>query len=1119
MTLDDRYLIERGTVYLTGIQALVRLPIDQMRRDRRAGLKTGTFISGYEGSPIGGYDMALARVNKLLAEYNVHFVPGVNEDLAATSVFGSQISDVFGGRTVDGVFGIWYGKGPGVDRSGDALRHGNIAGTGPGCAALALAGDDHACKSSTIPHQSDLSFFNLGMPVFYPGNTQEILDYGLLAVGLSRFSGAWVGMKLVTNICDGGGTVIADPDRCVPVTPPGFDKKCDPRLVPPMTLAMEHEVNRRRIEAAREFARLNDVNRWYGAQAAARLGILTAGKSYYDVVQALANLGIARGDLEELGLRIGKLGMTFPVERNFAREFADGLETILVIEEKRSFIEFQLRDVLCNLPRHPIVIGKEDEEGRPLIPASGELDPDLIATLIAARLGRARCATKPVAKSYSVPSRRPNYCPGCPHNRSTVLFEGQVAAGGIGCHGMGIMLADADRGYAFCTQMGGEGAPWIGIAPFVDRQHIFQNIGDGTLFHSGQLAITACVAAGVNITFKILYNSAVAMTGGQQAEGMLPIPELTKKLEAEGVHKTAVVAEDPDKYDGVELAANASVRHRDDLADVMRELEKITGVTVIIYDQRCAAEKRRLRSRGKLEEPARRLVIHEEVCEGCGDCVKQSNCMSLYPVETEFGQKMRIHQSSCNKDYTCLLGDCPSFVTVNLKPGTGLRKRTLPDLPQVDVPMPREIAGIGSSGYRILAPGIGGTGVVTVNALLATAALIDGLAVTTLDQTGLAQKGGAVVSHLVLSREPIETAARINTANADLLLGFDLLGAAASDNLKCAHPERTVAVVNTAETPTGDAIRGKLQLAGPQRMIDLIDETTRRGSNAYIDASRLAEGLFGTHIAVNLLLTGAAWQAGLIPLSLASIEQAIRLNGIEAERNLQVFAWGRKYYHDAQSVESFLSPRATKQTAADLVEHRRAELAAYQNDRYAEEFVSFVRSVEERAPELRDIVARSLYKLMANKDEYEVARLLTKSDFTGRLNEQWEAIESIEYNLHPPLLRAWGVRKKMRLGGWFHVGLKLLAALKPLRGTSLDVFGYSSLRRLERGLPGWYRDLVQQVLKSSTAEGMEMAREILALPDQIRGYEEIRRRNIEATQKLAAEKLARLRETIAEGVA
>src|SRR5579872_4505648 len=822
MNLSDKFNLERGRVYLTGIQALVRLPIDQMRRDRRAGLNTGTFISGYEGSPLGGYDMALTRQGKLLAEHNIHFVPGVNEVLAATSVMGSQIIHVMGETKVDGVVGIWYGKGPGVDRSGDIFRHANLAGTGKNCAALVLCGDDHVSKSSTIPHQSDFSLLNLGIPFVYPGNTQEILDYGLLAIALSRFSGAWVAMKMVTNVCDGGGTVELDPDRPAIAIPPDYQKHSDARLIVPFTLQLEHEVNCRRPQAVREFAALNPVNRIFGAHEGARIGIATAGKPYYDLMQSLRDLGIHSDELDPLGVRIAKFGMTFPLQPGFVTKFARGLETILVIEEKRSFLELQLREVLYNAAHRPLILGKQDENGEVLLPATAELDPEKIAAALARYLPPRESSTARLNQIAEIAARHrekigtraPTFCSGCPHNRSTLLLEGQVAACGIGCHGMSATQAHSGRGYAFLTHMGGEGAPWIGMAPFVERTHIFQNIGDGTYFHSGSLAMEACLAAGVNITYKILYNGAVAMTGGQQPSGALPVPALTHKLQAEGVRKTVVLTDELEKYSGVSLASNADARDRDELPDVMRELEQIPGVTVIIYDQLCAAEKRRLRSRGKLAEPTLRIVINEAVCEGCGDCVRQSNCMSLYPVQTEFGRKTRIHQSSCNKDYSCLLGDCPSFVTVKIKPGTGLRRKTVPELPAAEVPEPGEKVNA-ADGYSILAPGIGGTGVVTINALLATAAWLDGLSAITLDQTGLAQKGGAVVSSIILSRRPIELTAKIGYGNADLLLGFDLLGAGSPDNLSRAHPSRTIAVVNTAEVPTGDAVRGKARPAGP----------------------------------------------------------------------------------------------------------------------------------------------------------------------------------------------------------------------------------------------------------------------------------------------------------------
>ncbi len=1097
-SLDERYTRENGSVYLTGIQALVRLPMDQVRRDRAQGLSTGGFISGYEGSPLGGYDLALGRVKGLLAEHRIHFVPGVNEDLAATSVLGSQIAEVMGPRNVDGVIGIWYGKGPGVDRSGDILRHANIAGTGTNSAALVLAGDDPTAKSSTIPHQSDFSFYNLGIPFFYPGNTQETLDYGLLALALSRYSGAWVGMKMITNVCDGGGTVNVDPARMAIRTPEGFQKKTDGRLVPPFTLALEMEVNRNRLNAAREFARVNGVNRIGGARDGAKLGIVAAGKTYYDLMQALRDLSV---DPARAGIRIAKLGMMFPLDVSFLTEFAQGLSQILVIEEKRSFLELQLRDSLYNEGARPAIGGKD------LFPPVGELDPDMIATVLSRALQiPARAIAAPPAPKLPglVPIRRPNYCSGCPHNRSTLLLEGQVAGGGIGCHGMGIALGEMNRGYKFITQMGGEGAAWIGMSPFVERKHIFQNIGDGTFAHSGQLAVNAAIAAGVNVTYKILYNAAVAMTGGQQATGALGIPELTRKLEAEGVKKTVVLAEDVWLYEDAELAESAEVRDRLELEKTLAELEKIAGVTVIIYDQQCAAEKRRMRSRGKLAEPVKRLVINEEVCEGCGDCVTQSNCMSLRPIATEFGQKMSIHQSSCNKDYSCALGDCPSFVTVYLKEGTGLRRRKAADLPAISVGAPKQRVEAGG-GYRILMPGIGGTGVVTINALLATAAMLDGLAVQTLDQTGLAQKGGAVVSHLLLSDAPIEASNRINAANCDLLLGFDLLGAASPESLKTTREGHTVAVVNTAETPTGDSIRARLVLDGAPS-IDIVDHATRRGHNVFLDASRLAEGLFGSHMAANLFLLGAAWQGGLVPVKAESIEEAIRLNGVEAERNLRVFLWGRKYYEDAAFVEGLLQSDAKPSAAVD----RGALLEKYQSRAYADEYRKFVKRVAERAPALAEPVSRYLYKLMANKDEYEVARMLTDPAFDAKLKSQWEEIDEIEYNLHPPLLRAFGMKKKLAIGDEWKWALRLLASMKALRGTIFDLFGYSRLRREERALPAWYRDVVEQTAAQLTPDNLPLALEIASLPDQIRGYEDIRRRSIAAAKKLAAEKLAGL---------
>ena len=1108
--LSEKYLSESGVVYLTGIQALVRLPIDQMRRDRKAGLKTGSFISGYEGSPLGGYDLALMRERALLDQHNIHFRSGLNEEIAATSVFGATILDTLPQeKKVDGVVGIWFGKGPGVDRCGDIFRHANFAGTSGNSAALVLAGDDHACKSSTIPHQSDFSLMNVAIPFFYPSTTRELLDYGMYAIALSRYSASWAGMKCVTDVCDGGSTVQVDPHALQIVAPEGYERHFDVRFFNPFSLKMEYEATVLRLNAAREFARVNKVNRWHGAKDA-WLGIAATGKAWLDLLQATRDLGL---DLEKLGIRLGKVAMPFPLEPGFVRDFARGLQTLLVIEEKRSFVETQCKEILYGLTERPSVIGKADAQGLPLVPGHGELNPEMVALVLANVLGDRIDAGARLAriKPASVPKsggaiRLPNFCSGCPHNRSTMLLEGQVAGGGIGCHTMAMGLGPG-RAFQFMTQMGGEGAPWIGMSPFVERKHIFQNIGDGTYFHSGQLAVEACIAAGVNITYKILYNGHVAMTGGQFAQGQLAVPQLCEKLTAEGVRKIVILAEDVTRYQGLVLPEIADLRDREELPATLAEMEKLSGVTVIIYDQECAAEKRRARSRGKMAEPTKRLIIHEQVCEGCGDCVKQSNCMSLAPVITEYGQKMKIHQSSCNKDYSCALGDCPSFVTVNLKPGTGLARKTLPKLPSLDVPQPAQMAPIGDGGYRILCPGVGGTGVVTVNALLATAAWIDGLSVLTLDQTGSAQKGGAVVSHLVLSKVPIEAPAKINLGNADVILGFDLVGATSGDNLKCADSKRTTIVVNSSIVPTAENIRLRT-LTGAQSLIDQVDQATQRGRNVYVDANRLAEALFGSHMAVNLFMTGVAWQAGLIPITFAALEQAIELNGVDIERNLQTFNWGRKYYQDAKWVEAQAAPAIAAAPAEGFsVARRVADLTTYQNAQVAAEYEAFVGEMAAKAPELEEPVGRYLYKLMAVKDEYEVARMLTSPEFEKKVRSAFASVESIGYNLHPPLLRRFGVTKKMKLGAWARPLLKALASLKGLRGTALDFFGYGAHRRLERTLPDWYKDVMRQAVALRHSGNAPIVLELACLPDEIRGYEQIKEESIARVQRLAEEKL------------
>ena len=1134
-SLDDKYALESGDAYMSGIQALVRLPIEQMRRDVRSGLRTGCMISGYEGSPLGGYDIALQRAQRFLAEHEIRFVPGVNEELALATVMGSQLFQSFPEPLYDGAVGIWYGKGPGLDRSGDALRHANFAGTGDRCGALALAGDDHVSKSSSIPHQSEFSLYNAAVPVLNPSCTQEVLDFGLYGIAMSRFSGAWSGLKLSTDLCDGGGIVEFGPGRC-PVEEPELTIGGEPyrkalglMLVVPYSLSLEAEVHEHRLQAVRAFARANGLNRITVRHDSDRLGILTTGKSHADLMSALRLLRVGDAELRRAGVRILKLGMSYPLEPSIIDEFTRGLETVVVIEEKRSFVELQLRELLFNRSRRPAVCGKRDAGGETLFPSTGELDAGMIALGLSRFLGSvARLPQRPdtpAADFSKTPgfrpgrgARTPSYCSGCPHNRSTLLLEGQLAGGGIGCHGMAGLMRDAGRGIEFLFQMGSEGASWIGVAPFTGTRHLFQNIGDGTYFHSGRLAVQAAVAAGVDVTFKILYNDAVAMTGGQDAAGALPVPALTKELEAQGIRKIVVVSDDPRRYQGESsLAPMAEYRPREELEDVLAELAAVRGVSVMIYDQLCAAEKRRRRNRGIMPQPTRRILINERACEGCGDCVAQANCVSLLPVETEYGPKTRIHQSSCNADYTCAWGDCPSFVSVEIEPGSGLRRRALPDLPELDIPEP-EAKAVPGDGYHVLMPGVGGTGVVTISALLATAAHLDGLHVITLDQTGVAQKGGAVVAHITLSRSRIDSSQRIPQASADLLLGFDLLGAAFPKNLDFCDPDRTVALVNSKEILTGEAIRKGLTVLSPDGgHLEAIRRGTRREDCEFVNATALAETLFGGHIFSNMFLVGAAYQKGLLPLSSEAIEQAIRLNGVAVKRNLEVFAWGRQYALDPALLRPYLPAAPTAsvpQSLEALIEDRERELTAYQSAAYASEFrriVDRVREAEDRvrpgSRKLARAVAWNLHKIMAYKDEYEVARLLTDPAFDQQVTDTFARPKKVVYHLHPPLLRRLGFRNKIAFGPWIRPFLEMLARGRILRGTPLDPFGWLPSRREERQLVQWYVDLVEGLLDRLDEGNLERAAEIAGVAREIRGYEDIKRGSVARAKAWVEERL------------
>jgi indolepyruvate ferredoxin oxidoreductase len=1136
-TLDAKYRQEAGLIFLSGIQALVRLPIDQHRADRARGLNTATLISGYRGSPLGGLDLTIERHRTMLAEYNVHFVSGVNEDLGATAIYGSQLVHTFPRPKYDGVLGMWYGKGPGVDRTGDIFKHANYAGVGRNGGVLAIGGDDPVAKSSTLPTHSEIAFYDALFPVLFPGNLQEVLDLGRLGFELSRYTGLWVGFKIVTNVADEISSAEVGPDR-VRIVDPGFTLDGRPwrptqnaSLLPPFSLDLEREIHYGRLEAAKAFAAANGLNRITVPTRNAWLGIVAPGKTYYDVREALAELGLGDAELGRHGIRLLKVGMLFPLEPGIVREFASGLEEILVVEEKRSFVELFVRDILYSGPDRPRVIGKRDLDGRVLVPAHGELDADRIAQIIASRLEprvrlgsiTARVALLEALRERPAPitlGRQAYFCSGCPHNRSTVVPDGSVAGAGIGCHGMALLM---DRRTAGITHMGGEGAQWVGMAPFTETPHIFQNIGDGTFFHSGSLAIRQAVAAGTNVTYKILYNSAVAMTGGQDAAGAMPVPELTRALEAEGVRRILVVTDEPEKYaKDTRWAVGVEVWHRDRLDEAQRLLRETPGVTALVYDQRCAAEKRRLRKRGKLPDPAMRVYINEAVCEGCGDCGVKSNCLSVHPVETEFGRKTQIHQSSCNKDYSCLRGDCPSFLTV-VPLGPAMKKaktawsldRALPE-PALRVP----------GDASVFMMGIGGTGVVTVNQILGTAALLDGKHVRGLDQTGLSQKGGPVVSHLKISTRPVEAANKIAAGEADCYIGFDLLVATSAANLDHARPDKTIAVVSTSRVPTG-AMVTRTDVAFPEMsgMLTSVDRVTRKDENVYLDAIRLAETLFDDHMAANLILLGAACQAGALPVSATAVERAIALNGVAVEMNTQAFRAGRLVVADPAWVTTVrarrvgaieVQPALTVQARAlvdsvgatgelaRLLEIRVPELIEYQDAAYAKRYVEVVRRVAdaERAQvpgetRLVEAVARHLFKLMAYKDEYEVARLHLEHSVAAQLAGEHPDGVRVHYHLHPPILRAMGVQRKLKLGTWFDTAFRGLVALRRLRGTALDPFGRAAVRRVERALIGEYTTLVEKALTDLGPETHERAVKLAALPDVIRGYEDVKLRSVD----------------------
>ena len=1139
-SLDDKYLLDRGTIALTGVQALVRLPIDQHKSDREAGLRTATLISGYRGSPLGGYDFLLQANRKILAEHHVTFLPGVNEDLGATAIFGAQLANTFPGARYDGVLGIWYGKGPGVDRSGDAFKHANLTGVGRNGGVLAVAGDDPASKSSTVPSASEIALYDAQMPVLFPGSVQEVIDLGSAGFALSRYSGLWVGLKVTTNVADEFASAEVAPERRRWVVPE-FELRGKPwratqshMLFAPYNLQLEQDLWEGRLEAARQFGRANRLNRVTVSGPGDWLGIAAAGKTYLDVRESLTRLGFSDDDLRRLGIRLFQVGMLYPLEASAVREFATGLEEILVIEEKRSFLELQIRDVLYHEANRPRIVGKRDEQDRNLVPGHGELDSDLIAPLIAGRLARRFPADELAGRLArfrpSVPpeitplgregQRLAYFCSGCPHNRSTVVPEGSIAAVGIGCHGMAAMMERSGSGF---TQMGAEGAQWVGASFFSDTPHLFQNIGDGTLFHSGSLAIRQAVAAGTSITYKILYNGAVAMTGGQHADGAIPIPALTRELAAEGVARTIVLTDEVERYRGVELAPGVDLWPRERLEEAQLALRQIEGVTALIYDQHCAADLRRQRKRGLAPERPMRVLINERICEGCGDCGVKSNCLSVLPVDTEFGRKTRIHQSSCNTDYSCLEGDCPAFVTAVpvAKPERPAAKAAMAEA--VELPEPRRPR---PSEGNIYFMGIGGTGVVTVNQILGTAAVLEGKTIRCLDQTGLSQKGGAVVSHLKIQASGDDASNKIGIGQADAYLGFDVLTAADVRHLTRANPERTVAVVSSSHIATGLMVRNvSVEFPEDSLLHKRIDAVTRARDNVYLDAEGMAETLFGSHLAANFIVVGAAYQAGVIPVSAESIERAIALNGTAVRMNVDAFRAGRRAVADpdwaatlassqagaqepkaaplAPEVAALLEPIGATGELRRLLEIRVPDLVEYQSLEYAARYADFVGRVAARERELglgtrlAESVARYLYKLMAYKDEYEVARLALEPAFEDAVTATFGPDAKLAYRLHPPALRAMGLRRKLALGRWFRVGFRILRRLRWLRGTAFDPFGRDEIRRTERALIGEYREMIERELAALSPATHERAVKLARLPDLIRGYEGVKRKNVE----------------------
>ena len=1132
VSLSDKYDLTVDRVFASGTQALVRLLLMQKARDRQTGLDTAGYISGYRGSPLGGLDQQFVRAGQILQAENIVFQPGLNEDLAATSVWGAQQAEMRGEGAFDGVFGVWYGKGPGVDRTGDVFRHANLAGTSPNGGVLALMGDDHTCESSTTAHQSEFAMLDAMMPVLNPAGVQELLDFGLYGFAMSRYSGCWIGFKCVKDTIESTASVDGRLDRVSITVPDDFDMPPGGLNIRPndTPLAQEARLHDYKRFAAAAFVRANPIDRMVlSGGRSPKLGIVTMGKSYLDVMQALESLGIDEVMANKLGVRLYKPGCTWPLEREGIFRVAKGLEKIIVVEEKRSLVETQIKEQLYGTANAPVIVGKRDEDGQTLFPAKAALDLNHIALEIGRRiiartpsdavqasLDRVAGFQSDLARIEDVATRIPYFCAGCPHNSSTVVPEGSRAYAGIGCH---YMVQWMDRDTEGFTHMGGEGANWIGEAPFSKRGHVFQNLGDGTYNHSGLMAVRAAAAAGVNITYKILFNDAVAMTGGQPNDGGLTVQQIAAQVAAMGAGAIRIVTDEPDKYpNGTAWPHGTSVHHRDDLNAVQTDLSEIGGLSVLIYDQTCAAEKRRRRKRGTFPDPDRRVFINELVCEGCGDCGKQSNCVAIDAVETEFGRKRRIDQSACNKDFSCLKGFCPSFVTVSggkLK-ATAARADTadgaILDLP---APPPADV----SKPFAMMVTGVGGTGVVTVGAVIGMAAHLEGKGCGIVDMAGLAQKGGSVVSHLRIAPRPEDiNTITVPAGGADLVLGCDIMVVGSKKVLAAIRPGETQVFVNTHEALPGQFTQDpdySLPQARLQKEIARRVGRPAKGGTLFhrIDATRIARTLFADTILANMFMLGYAFQSGRIPLAAESIEQAIVLNGQAVERNQRAFALGRLAMADADAFAAMLpDPHDTgrpaeAETLDDIVARRMDFLTAYQNAAYAERYGTLVartRAAEEKLPgapgELSLAVARYLFKLMAYKDEYEVARLYTEGRFARALKETFEGDLKLTLHLAPPVLSRpdprTGAPRKREFGAWILPLLRLLAPLKVVRGTAFDVFGRTEERRMERRLRDDYEKLIGRFATELSSGNYEVAVALAELPERIRGYGHVKARHL-----------------------